>query len=378
MCSQLFCCIIFMDTMITHKSVLPQNLDRYPVLYNDDSPSSQVFLVSQFPDIFTAGKNSFFIKGTGFLDPDTEVLVEIIDANGSPVYCNPIKNYEESLSRIISVEVYNTTPVGPGTITILGQLRMQINGQPIPEAWRNRYNVRWTRPVFIDNRLPNTNPIKVYETPTVQVSEILVPHQQVTFGGTFTGSADTPLTMSMNYINDGDYRKPRSLLRSGQRIFTSTMEGAEIRLINLNAEQFTASIYRVWNSSIAELDHNLIMSTSLVSQFSNNYHIIYSGELTSSVSQYTRSFADIRVDNLRTFSGDIEKMKVFVRNAEAPTGYDIVFESDITENTLLLTSSFESGDVLLDYGTVTKQSTLDSYWISGSVSSDGIRPLGNY
>ena len=151
-------------------SLQPRGLLNYRVLVEDTNPSSLYFSLAQVPSVLTSGKNAFLINGSDELQKDTEILIEILDSNGDTVFNQPIKNYQEGLARVVSIEVYEDTPPGLGSLTIMGQLTRLRDGTPIPPEWQGVYNVRWTIPMNIDPLRPNTTPIRLYETPQLYVS----------------------------------------------------------------------------------------------------------------------------------------------------------------------------------------------------------------
>ena len=114
---------------IQKKSPL-QNLFKYQTFITDSDVASKYFKLSEIPDQFTAGKNAFLIEGTPFLKPSTELKIEVLDVEGNPLFVEigrGVPEYYEGLSKLISVHVYESTPVGIGKITILSELQTYID-----------------------------------------------------------------------------------------------------------------------------------------------------------------------------------------------------------------------------------------------------------
>ena len=126
--------------MAVEVKVAPDNrLEYKSVFLEDRRVTSQYFNLTELPDTFTGGKNAFLIAGTDYLEPNTEVLVQVRDSKGKIVYTessdgNP--EYYEGISKVIAVYVYPTdsveqaidsTAFGPCTITILGELKYYDN-----------------------------------------------------------------------------------------------------------------------------------------------------------------------------------------------------------------------------------------------------------
>ena len=158
-----------------------QGLGKVDVIFQDDSPTSTIFQVHEFPDVVPQGKSSFLVDGSNLLKPNVELKIEILDNEGETIYTEPVPNYLEGTARRVSMEVYSETAPGAATIHILGELDpaeyLNQTGQVIPEEFQGAYNVRWTRQFYVNTAIPNTFPILFYRQPQVRVFEILKGHQ---------------------------------------------------------------------------------------------------------------------------------------------------------------------------------------------------------
>ena len=132
--------------------VLDQPLSNYQTFVTDTNPLSEYFRITEFKDTFTGGKNGFLIEGSKDLLESTEIKIQILDVEGNSVYWEPgngIPEYYEGLSKVVSVYVYEDTPIGIGSITILGELKTYTNELgntvEIPTEWQGIYNVKWNR-----------------------------------------------------------------------------------------------------------------------------------------------------------------------------------------------------------------------------------------
>lgn len=155
------------------------NLEDYDVYIEDTEFFSDYFRISELTSILTSGKNAFLINGSPYLKQTTEVLVELLDSENNPVYLHPIRNYTEGLARVVSMEIYKTTPRGKAKLIILGEAKTDKNGVPVPERWKGKYNVRYTRELVIDPTILNVTPIRLYDRPDLNVQEIQVPYVEV-------------------------------------------------------------------------------------------------------------------------------------------------------------------------------------------------------
>ena len=104
----------------TRKSIQPLNLYKYDVLIEDKATRSDYFKVTQFDGNFYGGRNAFLLAGNVALRPNSKILVEILNKDGNTVYSAPVAFFIEGNSRLVQIEVYNDTPIGPGKIVLLG------------------------------------------------------------------------------------------------------------------------------------------------------------------------------------------------------------------------------------------------------------------
>ena len=135
---------------VLRKKLQKQDLTNIDTFIIDDKTESIYFNVVSLEEIISGGKTTFQILGSKYLVPDAEIKIELLDSNGNPVFIEAIKYLGDKPSRHISVEVYGNTPAGEGKLTILGSAETLDDGTEIPDEWKNLYNVKWERNVFID------------------------------------------------------------------------------------------------------------------------------------------------------------------------------------------------------------------------------------
>ena len=160
------------------KSFAPfQNLSNFQVFLNDTETNSQYFRITELGETLTGGKNGFLIEGSEYLKESTEVKIEILDVEGNPIYFEPgdgIPEYYEGNSKLISIHVYDDTPIGIGKITILGELKEYINENgtvlEVPSEWDGVYNVKWEREFQVNKNLANESVVRFYKRPSVSIS----------------------------------------------------------------------------------------------------------------------------------------------------------------------------------------------------------------
>ena len=82
---------------------------------------------------------------------------------------------------------------------------------------------------------------------------------------------------------------------------------------------------------------------------------------------YQRSYADLTIGNLKTFSGDVYKAKIYARENGSSTDFEEIYETIVTpENSLVDKTSINSYE---DIGFFHKQNTIDTYWVSSSTQT---------
>lgn len=202
---------------ILKKTLFDERLETINVLVNDTDPSSRYFKITELPDTFTGGKNAFLIQGSTELVPDTIIKIQIKDANGNTIYYEPgegsvssslngesfVGEYYEGTSKVVAVYIYPDTAYGPATITILGELsEYETNGVriPVPENWKDTYNVKWERQINVNPTLANTTKIRFYKRPTVSIVENLEPIYRIE-GGVKVNSGISQSFANVNVSN---------------------------------------------------------------------------------------------------------------------------------------------------------------------------------
>jgi hypothetical protein len=312
--------------MAVEVKVAPDNqLELKSVFLEDRRVTSQYFNLTELPDTFTGGKNAFLIAGTDYLEPNTEVLVQIKDANGRVVYTESSDGspeYYEGISKVIAVYVYpsdsveqaiDSTAFGPCTITILGELKFYDNNgskTEVPEIWKGRYNVRYIGQANINPNLANTTRVRFFKRPQATITEILKPIYSTPSGSSPIASAITAsyanIKLSRLETFAGDvkrvkvYRSSASTISDFELIQDIQIEAKEL-LQTLNATGsvvtdtgfFNAEVLsNFWNSGslTATLDTNQFVDSTAV-KLNGNGNFSYLPKLDlSDVTVYELAF----------------------------------------------------------------------------------------
>ena len=148
-------------------------LHKQPILIVDNTDYSEYFRIDEMPNELTSGKNFFKIYGNDeLLVKGSEILIEVLDSSGNPIYHEINKYRDPSGHRIISIFIYEDTLPGIASVTILGVAKYRPNGSPIPSGWKDRHNVKWKTVVSVQPSKPNNSRIVFEKVPAVKIEEV--------------------------------------------------------------------------------------------------------------------------------------------------------------------------------------------------------------
>jgi hypothetical protein len=391
----------------TRRTIFPQKLNDLEVLIEDRTSRSDYFKISQFDGYFYAGRNSILVAGSSVLRPRSRVLIEIIDSNRRPIFAAPVSSFTEGSSKLYQVEVYSDTAFGPGKIIIVGSTDRFIDGTPIPEEWVGKQNIRWASDIIIYPRTKNRTPIRFKDKPSLVVEEKFYPAPSSSF---FSQSIAVPVDLELqpkfyNVYHNGYLAKVKNPTQTN-RFFSKYLGGNLTGSLKSNIdgvdENFNINlpITRIFSSKLAECSGKLITGSNGTTI--KNAFISSSGEyesflnlkqnaiITSSlflnynelVQEDTGSlisFAKLRVVNLSTLSGEIDKVRFsykastdpggFTLLGEVPTGVVELFSDDI-DNKIVETGKFNDIPDIESYwysATMSLQNTIPDYYLTSSI-----------
>ncbi len=341
----------------TRKTLQLKNLAKYDVLIQDTSPTSAYFQVTNLPQSFTGGRNSFLLAGSSALKSASSIQIEILDVEGNPIYQNPIQKYIQGNSRLVSVEINENTKPGFATIIILGQATVLPNGQPVPPNWQNSYNVRWTKQILVEPNLRNTSPLILQNTPEVLSEEnrlygagtssyttssvtftaSLSPTLYSSFQIGYTIKAEAPTRFSASYA--GGYITGSMLVDGVSAslylpitdVLNDTTAFSTGQLIKLTDGRVVDKLYLYSGSYSASLSGKQV---GIV----NTANLVYSQLDTVNTSSKV-SYGKLRVVNLNTVSGEIFKFKVYSKVATDYSDYKLIADVPVVTSELLVTGS---------------------------------------
>jgi hypothetical protein len=352
---------------VIKKTLFDEKLENINVLINDTDANSKYFKITELAETFTGGKNAFLIQGSEYLVPDTIIKIQIKDANGDTIYYEPgegmvsssvngewfVSEYYEGTSKVVAVYIYPNTTIdangnpldgtayGPATITILGELKeYESNGLklPVPDNWKDTYNVKWQKTVNVNPSLSNTTKIRFYKRPSAKITELLQPLYTID-GGTGL-KVDSGISQSF----------------------------AQIDLSNL--ETFAGDVKRVkvYRTSEADIsDYDLIQDVLLESK-----ELLTTYELTGSVIGNTGIFTGETLSNY-WITGSLTAS---LTNDRVENGLKLSGSGILRYTQSLDINSSNTYELNLDaFYSGTVDSNLGIYLNQITTSGDGITPL---
>ena len=361
------------------KFATEQNLTNFKTFIVDEKSDSEYFRITDFSDTLTGGKNGFLIEGSEYLMESTELKIELTDVNDNPIYYEPgdgIPEYYEGISKVVSIHIYNDTPIGLGKITILGELKeYEDNGvkKTVPFDWRGTYNVKWERTFQVNKNLSNEDKVRFYRRPKVNIEEIIKPifvsNPDII---TQTGSVDGVSLVPSENTKLNQFSLPTSYLL---KINTGSHNADTASRWTGSAENQTIEIEGLnYSPTITEIvnDTELVVSTpyadnNVVKSFKNKPYSLnfpYREGSISKTSGINGSFAKIDITDMKTFVGDAARMKVFRKSQSNLTDYEFVQEVQL-ESTELLKDVTRTDVAGKNYGFFTED-ILNAYWSTSS------------
>ena len=393
-----------------NKKISYLGLKDYPV-YKEDTDNT-IFNVVNVPEVFPQGKSYFLLLGSKQLRQGSEVLVEILDSRGQVIYYE-IPYYLENAGRAISVWIYDHIVPGEAFVTLIGEL------SNVPAQWKNVFNIKRTFRIFVNPQITNLQPIRFSQLPKLSVSYVernyLVYSEDRTKLTTYSGSgqagtegvwfgvrnrlySNTNLTQPGYIVTiydsavTGPFASTPGKLRSEFIGASFTGSGDPTILYNPTTEfnisartEYRGIIVKLVDSTSFETSFEVyppIINDPAVSGENGywvfdtldprtdppgnpkyRYEINYLSQVTGSPSILTSSFAEIKIQDLFTFSGKVDTIKVYKKNLTADTNYLLLGQYTVEPTELFLAS----GSINQTLGTFNSSSTIYENWTSSSL-----------
>ena len=348
-------------------------LSNIPTFFTDPTLTSEaIFKITEFPLRLTAGKNLFKLQGNAEnLKLGSGIACEVLDSNGDAIYSELLNYIDEDKSRVFAIYIYEDTPPGPTTVTLVGEIST-LNNTTIPDIWRNKINVKWSRQLPTNPTAPNESEIIFVNEPTVTISENIGVQLDRLYSTTQFPSYSTG-TVQYSYLRN----YPVLTINGGK--FNGDMVGGTITIptplslqptptYNVTNTTYTSKIKKVLSDTAIQLETPYIVNSNQ-SIFLHTYNSFTATTFTASYestpeyvsTQNSQSFALVQIDKLEPSAGDISRIKVFANTKGTVGTWEIVNDVAL-EGTEIFVDSTASLTPDQSIGVFTTQSVIDTYW----------------
>jgi len=356
---------------------LNEKLTTFQTFIVDTNPNSDYFRISEFKETLTGGKNGFQIEGSEHLLESTEIKIEVLDVEGNTIYYEPgdgIPEYYEGISKIVSVHIYEDTPIGEAIITVLGELKTYVDEdgvvRDVPTEWKGIYNCKWERRVKINKFLSNEDKVRFYRRPKVSITELIKPlYSNIVAQKTNTGTVrGIPLAPLENQLLS-EYSLPTSYLltitdNGSYNAWSSSVVGNTISVPSLG---YTTTAQEIINKTQLVVTNPYTDSNGLVQSFVSSPYTTtfnYLEGVNDLATALTGSFAKINLTDLTSFVGDVARVKVFRKSQSDLSDFQFIQEIQLEANELLLDLDIKTKNQE-NYGIFTSD-IIKNYWVTSS------------
>jgi hypothetical protein len=319
-----------------------QNLSKYRVLVEDSSATSdEYFSIVEFPEYLGEGKNLLRIKtNPNIFEPNTQIFIEVLDPNGTPVYWEIPNHRENDNSRLISIWVYGdrtdryNNGKGIGEIILLGTLSTTSDGNQVPTDFKKIPNVRWRRTVSFAPNKPSNGKI-VFKSDSLP--KLALSSSVDTFTNKIVSNNQLvrEITGSSVYYKKSTFGNTVSLERDGGANFNSEMVGGIVygnlsttlfpRLGGGQSQPttFTASITNVVSNQILRIQNPLTQSDNRTNgsihtyEYSDgtiNVNVEYYSTASDTQTQNQVAVANITLTNLDPIVGRVHSVNTLLKS----------------------------------------------------------------
>tara|TARA_R110001592_G_scaffold87117_5_gene257316 strand:- start:38530 stop:40854 length:2325 start_codon:yes stop_codon:yes gene_type:complete len=342
---------------LTFKKEQRENLQNLEVYIDDKTPlSPNFFRVSDVPQILHKGKNLLRIKvhPTNLVD-GSKILIDVRDSNGNPIYFEIPDYIEDDKSRVISIWIYHNngddnTPNGNATITIVGESKVDLNGNPIPDKFKGKPNIKWGVNVLVDRGGNNISPVifNPTSTPTLVVSESIESFENLPTSGTELTKLSSG-TIRVSYLYKGNTAVAQLIDGS---TFNQEMVGHPLDFNTpavFNKATPTTNIpnpislnYNPIITSVVD-SNTVILDKPYTTTFKDRVNLIhtfnsvdtirasvnYFSTASNQTSENKRSYANITFSNVDPIVGLVDKVKVLIKSDGLPGEYELLHEVQV-------------------------------------------------
>ena len=319
-----------------------QNLSKYRVLVEDSSATSdEYFSIVEFPEYLGEGKNLLRIKtNPNIFEPNTQIFIEVLDPNGTPVYWEIPNHRENDNSRLISIWVYGdrtdryNNGKGIGEIILLGTLSTTSDGNQVPTDFKKIPNVRWRRKVSFAPNKPSNGKI-VFKSDSLP--KLALSSSVDTFTNKIVSNNQLVRTITESdvYYKKSTFGNTVSLENYGGDTFEGQMVGGIVygnlsttlfpRLGGSQSQPttFTASITNVVSNQILRIQNPLTQSDNRTNgsihtyEYSDgtiNVNVEYYSTASDTQTQNQVAVANINLTNLDPIVGRVHSVNTLLKS----------------------------------------------------------------
>ena len=216
-----------MGYVSVYKKPQPRGYSRNTYYIEDLSETSpDYFDIDTFPDVVGGGRYIIKLKGNGInLRLNTLVDIEIVDANGELIYSEMLDLVDRFGNAYIAFDIYDITAQGIATAYIVGEALVDLDGNPVPQDQKDRFNVRWSKQFTVFPFERNNAELIFNNPPSVNVAQVITPArletQTTASAYAFAYITGSPGTMSIVESNfqgyDRDFQSSPNILDIRER-----------------------------------------------------------------------------------------------------------------------------------------------------------------
>jgi hypothetical protein len=236
----------------------------------------------------------------------------------------------------------------------------------IPVEWRGAYNVKWERTFNVNKNLANETIVRFYKRPKIVIDEINKPifnitTPSITQTGLVEGIPQQPV-----YGTDIKNWTAGTLYKLKITDGTNWTSSVDENLIEIPSLGYTATIKEVLNNKEIFVDIPYAISSSVSNFPPTTYTTTFDWVEGQTIinSALTGSFAKIQLSDLKTFVGDVARVKVYRKSRNEVGDYQFIQDTKL-ESSEILKDITTTANTELSYGQFT-ESNIKNYWVSGS------------
>lgn len=230
-----------MSVFSTYKTPQPRGYFSGTYTVEDRSSNSpNYFNIDFFPTVVGGGRYVIKLKGNGLnLRLNSTVDVEIVDAQGQPIYSEVLDYRDRFNNYYIYFDIYDITAQGLATVAFVGKALYDENGNLLPDT--EGYNVRWVKQFMVMPFERNNADLVFDKPPSVNFAQVVGPAQvkvsstSSAYNYAYTTSSTNQLTIQQSNFQgyDRDFASSTNILDPRLRSITSDPTAGSITSNNV-------------------------------------------------------------------------------------------------------------------------------------------------